>query len=934
MRLAVTFAALVAIALPTLSSFAPAAHAQDAVPGRVAGRVVDGASGLPLPKVRIEIVGSAIVVNSDLDGRFTIVGLAPGHYSVLARRIGSQPKQFDSVAVTSGNASVVNFSLDAIDIAAVALQSVRVETEAVTKASSDASLLAMQRRAAAVSDGISSEQMRRAPDANASEAATRVTGISVVDGKFVVARGLSERYSTTLVNGAEVASPEPAKKIVPLDIFPASLLESIVITKSATPDKPGDFSGGAVEVKTKEFPDNTVREFSISQSGNSQSTFNVLPFPQRRGVDFLGFDGSGRAPPPFPADSAFADPYVVERFAEGIRRDWKPRARTTPPNLGLSVNLGGQRPSERAALGYVASLTYSAGFERQPDRFFQFYSDPSADPNRGFVYQDHRTVVDWGAVANASLRLGTATKLGFKNLYTRNAEELYSTGEGFSVDKNGDLCTYQFQYIERDLIQTQLAGEHLLERLRASRLEWKATLSRSGRDEPDNRQLVYLRGTSSAQCALGTTNDAWFRTLVDRQTSLQADWSVPIRVLSRDATVKVGGLARAKRRAFDAKLVSFGPGRPDEIPGDLVYLPPELLFTPENIGNYLVLSVPGSLAQPYDATDDVTAAYAMVDATIMPRIRVVGGARIEDWRLDLFDGGRRRFAEDTSLRPTSRRNRDVLLSANTTVSITERLNLRLAAFQSVSRPDTRELSLDEYVDVVGSCATIGNPALERSTAKNADARLEWYPRPGELISVSGFYKAFRKPIVRVVMGRNGCTYTYQNATWARNIGAEFDLRQRLTYLPGALSRLSAGLNLTLVESRIAIDPSAGVYDPDLPLEGQSPYLANASLTYAGVSNNLMATVLVNTFGDRVVRYGFRSSGGETATQGPNIVERGRATLDAKLSRSIGRGFTMTVAGKNLTNAPVRFVQDVAAGEVTTGYAKPGTSVSVGVGYAR
>jgi hypothetical protein len=918
-RVAALFVALVTSIVTTIHAQTPR--------GRVTGRVVDASSGQSIAHAQIEIIGSTLGGATDLDGRYTILGVTPGRYSIRARRIGFQLKQFDSVTVTPSEATVVNFTIGAVT---TTLQTQVVQATRLDQAASEASLLSMQQRAAAASDGISAEQIRRTPDSNAGEAATRVSGISIVDNKFVIARGLSERYSTTLVNGAEVASPEPAKKIVPLDIFPASLLESIVVTKSATADKPGDFSGGAVEVRTKEFPDNSVFQFSISQSFNSQATFKAAPFPQQHGMDFLGFGSSRRSSPPIPA--SLADTFAVERYAEGIRHDWAPASLRALPNLGLSLSIGGQKPSDRIAIGYIASLTYSKGSERQENRFFQFFSSPEAGANRGFVYQDNRTVVDWGGVGNLSFRIGSSSKLSWKNLYTRNAEELYSTSEGFNVDRNGDVRGYQFQYIERDLLQTQVTGEHLLNFLNASRFEWKATLSRSGRDEPDNRQVEYLRSTGQDQFALGTNSDVQSRTLTDRQTSVQGDWQLPIHFLWHDYTFKVGALARLKKRAFDANLVSFNPRR-SGLPADLVYLPPERLFTPENIGSYLGLTFPGNVAQPYDADEKVNALYAMVDTDILPHVRLVAGARSEDWSIDLFDGGRDRFAVDTSKHATLRRNRDLLWSANATVALSDRMNLRLAAFTSVARPDTRELSLDEYTDIIGNCSTIGNPNLQRSTVINGDARWEFYPRPGEVISVSGFYKDFTAPIIRVVMGRNGCTYSYDNATSARNFGAEVDIRQNLTYLPGLLSKLGVGLNYTYVESRVTISPQFGVYDPNLALEGQSPYVANASLTYAG-ERGLSVALLYNVFGDRIVRYGFRSSGGADAAQGPNIVERGRGTFDAKLQRPVGAGFTFSVAAKNLTDAPVKLTQKIKTGLVATGSSKPGVTLQVGVSHAR
>ncbi len=932
---------VVAVALFGSAAFTPlhaatlrvAMAAQPAQEGRITGRVVDASTGQGLAAVEVTIVGTTLGSRTDLDGRYTILRVPPGAKSVIARRIGRQPKKFDGVVVTAGEAAVVNFSLGEVS---VELQSVVVSAAATDRSATGASLLASQQRAASASDGISAEQIKRTPDSNAGEAATRVSGVSVVDGKFLVARGLSERYSTTLLNGAEVASPEPTRKLVPLDVFPASLLESIVVTKSATPDKPGDFSGGAVEIRTKEFPENTIRQFTLSQGYNSQATFQSLPFPARSGLDFIGVDNGRREPSFRPANNeAFRDPFVTEQFAEGIRNTWNPARQRVLPKLGLSATLGGQRPSERAQLGYVFSLTYSAAADRQADRFFGFYASPVNEPERGFVYQDYRNTVDWGGVGNLSMRLGKNSKLSWKNLYTRNAEELYSESDGFNVDTDGNLRLYQFQYVERNLVQSQIAGEHLFPAFRSSRLEWKATVGQSGRNEPDNRQVRYDRNAATGDFRLLRNNDAWIRSLNDQTRSAQVDFTVPLRFLFTDFTFKSGALARTKTRKFVGELWQFSPNLTVPLPNDLLSLPPDKLFQPETLGSLLVLQGVGSVSQSYDADDDITAAYGMLDLFLGGKLRVVTGARLEAWRMDLFDGGRELFDRgDTTSTQVRRRDRDVLLSTNATYALSDRANLRLAAFQSVSRPDTRELSRDEYTETAGSCSTIGNPALQRGKVANADARLEWYPRPGEVLSASGFYKRFSDPIIRLVTGRNNCTYEVANAESANTVGVEAEMRKDLTFLPSVLSRLSASFNLTLVRTSVVISPTFGSYDPGLDLEGQSPYVVNAGLAYASRTNSLSASILYNVFGDRIVRYGFASSSGANTTQGPNILERGRSSLDAKVQRVFSERFSMSLSAKNLTNQRVQYFQAVSTGQESTGRATPGISVDLGVSIAR
>ena len=896
--------------------------------GRIAGRVVEGTTGQPITGAQIAIVGQAGGVISDLDGRYRTAPLPAGRYSIVARRLGMQPKQYDSVQVKSGDATIVNFALDA---SATQLAGVTVSAARVERATSEAGLLSMQQRAPSVSDGISAEQIARTPDSDAAGAATRVSGVAVVDNKFVVVRGLSERYSNTLLNGVEIASPEPTKKIVPLDIFPAALLDGIVVRKTATPDRPGDFSGGSVEIRTKEFPESFVWQTSVSVSGNSEMTGKHAQIPLRHGMDWFGFDNGRRDRPPLPTSE---DASSLERFAESLRSEWSPLSSAVGPNVGFGLTLGNQADLGPNALGYVGSLTYSSSNDYVPERFFQFLLDPQASPARGFIYREQRATIEWGGVLNTSFKLGSNHEFGFKNLYTRNAEEQYITSQGFNIDLNGDVRGYQFAYVSRDLLQTQLTGDHVMNVLFPWRLAWSATVSRSRRDEPDNRQVTYLRGQRDTLFSLGNNSDLWFRFLDDRLATAQADLSVPIDVaFIRGALFKAGGFLRHKKRAFDASLASFNLSHDVTLPENIGALPPDKLFTPEIIGQYMTIGFPGSVAQPYDADDDVYATYGMLDLALPLNARFVGGARLEDWRLDLFDGGRDAATAD-STRLTQRRNKDLLFSGNLTIALNDRMNLRFAGFQSIARPDTRELSRDLYVDVVGSCPVVGNPSLQRTLILNGDARWEWYPSPGEIVAISGFVKHFDAPIIRVVSGDNNCTFTFNNGTTAENYGGEFEVRKALLFLPSVLSNLSLSANLTYVQSRIKIDPIFGNYDPDLELEGQSPFLLNAALAYVDARAGLDVSFLFNWFTDRISRYGFRSGGGADATQGPNIVERGRGVLDAKLRKDLWRGLSLTLSARNLTGAPVKFFQDTELGRITTGNYKPGTSVSIGITYAR
>jgi hypothetical protein len=809
----------------------------------------------------------------------------------------------------------------ALQAVTILLGEITVEAEPVNVPTSEASLLVLQMAAPSVSDGISAEVISRSPDRDAADAVNRVTGISVVDNRFVVVRGLPERYSSTLLNGAELSSPDPNRRVVPLDIFPASLLESIVVTKTATPDRPGDFAGGSVEIRTREFPEEFTARVGVSQGYNSLTTFERLPVAPQAGWDVLGFGAARRSP-----DASARG----ERFAESFRTLWQPAPVLVRPNLGLSASVGGRHDLGTVPFGAALAFTYSNGVQHVPERLFSVFSGPPElfPADRSLLYEETRHTVDWGAVANLALRPGRNHKLAWRNLYTRSAEETALQASGYDTENSRINQQFQLRYIEQSFLQTQLEGEHQLPGLLQSLFLWRATLGASRRNEPENRQ-AYYQYTGSEHYVLATNQPSslWIRDLQDHISSASFDWSVPFSLrASGDAQVKVGALTRTRRRDFFAVqyLVSVDITQPDA--AAVSALPPNQAFAAENIGTVLLLESVGVRAQPYGAVDRVSAGYGMLDLFPLRKVRLVAGMRYEDWRLDITP---RNSASDTvGLAHITAVQPDWLWSGNLTVGLGQRTNLRFAAFRSVTRPDAREKTFDVAVPVSGACEVSGDTGLSRAAVVNFDARFEFYRRPGEVASISAFYKRFTRPIVETLgtPGGGNCRATTRNALSARNSGLELEMRRELL-VPGLL----ASVNVTLVQSRVEMPAELGVYDAHLPLSGQSPLLVNASVSYAPPSGRLSGSLLFTHFSNRVVRYGLAATQG--GTQNPNVYERGRNQLDAKVQWKAGGRVTLSLSGRNLLDAVSEFYHPTPLGDVRQGFERAGMSFGLDAGYA-
>lgn len=916
--------ALVAVATLLCGASSMAAQEQ----GRIAGQVVDAETGRPLSTATVQVFapdGATLVAGmlTDNTGRFRTQMLEPGTYSVQVDLIGFQSQIREGVPVGGGGTEIINFALG---VAAVELEGLEVTASRTGRTSSEAGLLAVQQAAPVVTDGISAEQISRSPDSNAGDALARVTGVSIVNDKFVVVRGLGERYANTLLNGSELASPEPAKRVVPMDIFPASLLESVVTTKTATPDRPGDFAGGSVEIRTKEFPEQQVVEFSLSQGFNSLTTFEELPVFARNGLDWLAFDGAGR-------DMPTAEDR--EEFLEQVRNEWTPAPRTVYPNLGLGLSFGDQVGDFDRALGYVVSLDYGRSTSHTADDFFLFVIDPdSGSAATGNLSQRSTTTVDWGGVVNFAKRLGPNHTLTLKNLVTREAEEFVNFAEAFDPEIQGgfeqDTQRFQVRYVERTFLQSQLGGRHLFEPLLNSSIEWSGTYSRAMRDEPENRSIIYIRERGDRRLDSSVNSPFWFRFLDDDVYAGKLDWSLPLSLYREsDGLLKFGGLGRLKQRVFTSRVFDLEPtpNLPDGTAA--LALPPEQLLSPENAGRNVQLRTVAEAGLPYEADDQLLAGYAMLDLRPLSFLRLVGGVRVENWTLDVFPG----TADAPSGPTTERRETDLLWSANATVELAEDFNFRTAAYRTLSRPDSRELTESTYSPVTGECTVTGNPNLNRALILNADARLEWYPGAGELVSVSGFYKDFDQPIVQIVRNSSfSCVGLPINAEQAINLGLEVEVRKNLGFLLESLQPVSLGGNFTFVEGDVDVDVGSGV-SVNLPLQDQSRFLFNGNLLVDLPDRGFSGSILYNYFDNRVLRYG--TSAGQTGIRVPDVVEQGRGTIDVKFSQRLGNAWKVSVSGKNLTNEPVREIQDTAfRGPVSVGYAPQGVSFSVGLSYAR
>lgn len=873
--------------------------AQDAI-GRITGRIIDAETGQPVAGAGVQVVGTTLGAMSGVDGRYLIVRVPAGTVTITVRRIGYAQKTVTGLMLPAGGALEQDVTL-----AEAKLQLTAVTVSAAAERGSVNSALDAQRTATGIVNAITAEQISKSPDGDAAKAIQRVSGVTVQDGRSVFVRGLGERYTVTSLNGARMPSPEPEKRFVPLDMFPAGLLQSINVSKTFTPDLSGDFSGASVDIQTREFPAQRAVTFSTSLGLNDLATGRSLVSAPTAGREWLGLGASSR-PLPSQLSSAQRIAELTSRPAmngaiNSLRNSWTPTQQTGLPNGSMSVSVGGQDPLFGVRIGYLASLTYSASQEVRADAY---YANPVQRDGRPQVLESwtgegSTFSSTWGGMFNLSSLVTPTTRLSLNNTYTRSADNEARRSVGQSFDFS--LATVErntLRYVERAIRSTQLKGEHSFGS--RTQLDWTASTAGVVRKEPDRADLVYAQ-FGEGQPFRWTDGDPNVarRTFADLQES-NLSFGVNAKRTFGDRqdgfTLKAGGLVRSTDRdALNRQFAIISTFVPET---DVTRRAEELFdgrFTTDNDNVFNVLNV--SEDGIYTATERMGAGYAMAELPLGSRVRLIGGARVEQARIVVNTS----LASGNFLTSTLD-NTDVLPALVLNVKTSENGQLRASASQTLARPEYRELSPVQYLEVVGGQITSGNPNLVRTLIQSYDVKYELFPNAGEVLSIGVFAKRFDQPIERVDIATGGQPIvSFFNARGASNYGLELEVRKNLGALGERFEPLGVFSNVTLMRSDIEIGEGASSNtNPNRPMMGQAPWVANAGLTYTSTTSGLSATLLYSAVGARIYAAG--------TIPFPDIYEQPRHLVDLSLRLPIGDRWTWRVDARNLLDAPFRLTQ--------------------------
>jgi outer membrane receptor protein involved in Fe transport len=909
-RILLSSVLLLGTTLPTFAEQAARTTASQTV--RVSGTVRDESNAITLPGIPVEVVGTGRTVYTDVDGRY-VLDLPPGTYQLKVAMEGYQEKLV-SLEVSANTRSVTaDVGLMMAKFAETVTVTAAAPLDAVT--SSQAVQLIERKNAQVITDNLGAQEMRANADSDAAAAMSRVTGLSVVDNQYVFVRGLGERYSNTTLAGAVIPTTEPDKKVVPLDMFPASLLDSVQVNKSYSPDRSAEFAGGLVQIQPLKFPAQRVADFYYGYSRYETATGKSIPMSPIDGNDVFGYNSGARdLPSGIPSNKivrrGIYTPDVgytadeITAFGRSFDNSvWRPVTEDGAPGQ----NWGGVFGSRFGKLGVVGSVThnYKEQYVDEVRRFFRIAEADELEAVSDYRLQAGTQKAQMGIVGNLAYQFAPSHRVSLENFYSHSGRDEGRYFEGPNTDNARYYRNYRVQFIEEGLLSNALTGEHFFQDWNNSRIDWRINYAQATRDEPDLRETLYEANLSSSQQPVGNFNLAdesqsgfrMFNELNDDTIDVAANWSIFSTSGGRPTQFKFGAAYIERTRDFVSRRFRYVPvvlNKTDPpAPQFDPTLPPEQLYTTNNIGTAFAFTETTRPVDAYDGEQSTVSGYGMIDIALGTRSRLVAGARVErfDQTVNTFDP----FGLFVSTITSENKNTDVFPAVNFVQALTSSSNLRLSYSATVNRPEFRELAPFEFTDVVGNRAVKGNENLDRALIQNIDARWEVFPGARNVVAASAFYKYFDQPIERVVISGAQPIVTFQNADKARNFGIELEAAHALG------ENLFFSANYTFVDSEITLNPDQRTVQTSevRPLAGQSKNLFN--LTGEFTLGGFMARALVNFFGDRISDVG--------ANQAPDVIEEGRGSIDVVVGQRFGR-FNVRFSVDNLTDSEYLFTQGI------------------------
>ncbi|NQU33403.1 MAG: TonB-dependent receptor [Bacteroidetes bacterium] len=891
--------------------------------GTLRGKIIDGETGEELIGATVMIMGTSIGAASDLDGNYTVINLEPGTYDFTCQFISYDATTIKEIVIKEDEVTLQNFSLGSVSMG---LDEVVISAKAVTR--SETAMLSIQKKSANVVDGLSSQQMKRAGDSDAAGALKRVSGINIEGGKYVFVRGLSDRYSKTTLNGADIPGLDPNKNTVQMDIFPTNLIENMIVYKSYTPNLPADFTGGLIDIVTLDFPETFTLSFSVKAGYNSQASFNsnFLSY-EGSGTDLFGYDNGLRD---IPSDATGeipvypSDKQGLTNITSSFNKVMAPTTLPSSMNSSYSFSVGNQYAVGKNSIGYVVGLSYKYEEEYYDNATYGSYKLGGAEDEKLITQYKYKATQGqkeslWGALANISYKIGLNHKISFNVFKNQSgkSQALYTIGPKPS-DEIGSLLieSRKLLWLQRGFTSGQLRGEHYFEKASKLKVTWIGSYTKSKQDEPDMRffKNSYYpdneeKYTYAIEPSIYKVPARFYRNMKEDNLNIKVNAAFDLGKSENAPKLQFGSAYSYKTRDFDEKRVdykfqfasnTYNGNVTDFLSDDNIGLnyPGYNPNTGSNFGLYIQGNPGDDIKNSYTANQSIIAGYTMIDANLSDKFRVVTGIRYEQTVINSA-------SKDSTSAKGYLNNSDFLPALNLTWFANNKMNVRLNISRTLARPSFRELAPYASEDYVRNETEVGNPNLKRSLIDNLDLKYEYYITASEIASFGLFAKRFTDPI-EVVENTKAVNseISWDNMDQALVYGFELDIRKNLDFIK-PLRHFKFGINFTYVYSEVGIDSvelsAIRATDPSAkdtrPMQGQSPYILNASFGYQNRDIGLDINTVYNVTGPKLI---INVKGGT-----PDIYQQPFNSLNLVASKTISSQFIMSFKATNLLNPAFR-----------------------------
>ncbi|MFM2387765.1 MAG: hypothetical protein RL660_2522 [Bacteroidota bacterium] len=869
--------------------------------GIITGKVLDGKTGLPLGGDSIVLIETSATVVSDQNGVFVFRKLPAGNYSVKCSHKGYQEKIVTDIAVKDNENTEISVSLivkpKKIDGISVTTTRVKAAGETVS------TLLAAQKNSASVSDGVSAETIKKTPDRSSSDVIRRVTGASIQNDRFAIIRGLNDRYNASFINGAPLPSTEIDRKAFAYDIFPSGIIDNLIVYKTATPDKTAEFGGGIIEITTKSTSSKPVTIVSFGQGFNTLLTGKTRYTSEMKGrTDWLGLDDGTRAVPTgIPADKqGFVNASTEEKLAYAKlfgKYQWGVKELVAKPNLSLqlvkSVNV---KRKEKEFVSSLFAVSYNRGYTFNTGNRNTYTGrgnplDPNNVPpiDRQLTDSAYNEEVIWSALGNVGIKINNKNNISWKNNLSINTDNTLVKRQGFFDLASTTTDTIFVQQVFRNFVSdqifnSQLIGDHQVGKLK-TKINWLASYSKVSRKTPF-QAISSSTGMTENTILAGRNGTMVSDNSQENLRSGKLDVSQPYKLgESSQNLLKLGFGYLARQRDYSNRLLGFAvasANNPYGVDNTILSLPYDQLFLGQNLGvmsNGKATTLVNDNTVPnssYVATSSTMHAYLMNDQRYK-KFRLIYGVRMENFtqKLVAIQPGQLTTSVNYS-------KLDYCPSANLVYSVTDKSNIRLSYSKTLNRPEYRELAQFGFPDYLSGFFVSGDSTLRRARLHNFDVRYEIFPGRAQLLSVSAFHKDIQNPIEFSTSPFYASEAAYIQSKSATISGAELEFRTLLSTLffvksdKSPLNNFTLSGNSTITRSSVIVGGATDSIQ-SRPLQGQSPYIINFALTYAGDSSGLSSTISVNRIGSRLAIAGSNVL--------PEFFDKARTVVDFQIAKS-------------------------------------------------